>query len=429
MKDNQETVPAVFIGVDWATQEHEVCAVDATGKVLARRSFEHSGDGLAELRTWITALAPQGDLQRVGVAIEVPHGAVVETLLEAELRVFAINPKQLDRFRDRFSPAGAKDDRRDARVLADSLRTDLRCFRALRVAEPAIIRLREWSRMVGEIQEERVRLGNRIREQLRRYFPQMLKLTEDVLAEWFLQIWRIVRTPTEAHSVKEGAIADVLKLERIRKYKAEEILCALRTRPVVVAEGTTDAAVDHIDLMLPRARLLNHQLALAKAKIDELTEALTPEPSTDGEQKVQHDVNVLKSLPGIGRIVLATLLTEASQLLQERDYHALRTLAGVAPVTRRSGKSCTVGMRSACSHRLRNAVYHWSRVATIYEPRSRERYKALRSRGHSHGRALRTVADRLLAVACAMLRSHSLFEVRPPKTVADAPSKEAISTT
>lgn len=408
----------VFVGVDWATQEHEACAVDHTGKVLGHRSFRNTGDGLADLKAWVSDWARGANLESVGVAIEVPHGPVVETLLEAKMAVFAINPKQLDRFRDRFSPAGAKDDRRDARVLADSLRTDTRCFRALKVADPAIILLREWSRMAEEIQQERIRLANRLREQLRRYFPQLIELSEDVLAEWFLELWRLASTPAAARDTTVAAVAELLKTHRIRKHSADKVIEVLRANPVVVAEGTTEAAVDHINLIVPRARLLNHQLSLARGQLDTLTRSLA-EPVSDlipeTDKKEQHDADILRSLPGVGRIVLATLLTEASQPLQERDYQALRTLSGVAPVTRRSGKSCTVGMRSACSHRLRNAVYHWARVATVHDPRSKERYRALRQRGQTHGRALRTVADRLLAVACAMLRSRTLFDSARPK--------------
>jgi transposase len=107
-------------------------------------------------------------------------------------------------------------------------------------------------------------------------------------------------------------------------------------------------------------------------------------------------VAILRSLPGIGRINLATLLAEASGPVSRRDYSALRTLTGVAPVTKRSGKMCVVMMRSAAHGRLRDAVYHWARVAVQRDPASGDRYAALRKRGCSHGRALRGVADRLL---------------------------------
>ena len=87
----------------------------------------------------------------------------------------------------------------------------------------------------------------------------------------------------------------------------------------------------------------------------------------------------------------------------------MRSLAGVAPVTKRSGKSCIVIRRQACQNRLANALYHWARVAVQHDPRSRAKYAELRSRGHTHGRALRQVGDRLLNVACAMLRSGTTF--------------------
>jgi transposase len=105
------------------------------------------------------------------VAIEMTQGPVVEALLERGFCVYGINPKQLDRFRDRFTVAGAKDDRRDAQVLANSLRTDRHAFRRLSNDEPVIVKLREWSRMADELQQERARLASRMREQLWRYYP------------------------------------------------------------------------------------------------------------------------------------------------------------------------------------------------------------------------------------------------------------------
>ncbi len=120
-------------------------------------------------------------------------------------------------------------------------------------------------------------------------------------------------------------------------------------------------------------------------------------------------MEILSSLPGVGRIVLATLLAEAYDPLRRRDYQALRCLSGTAPVTKRSGKSLIVVRRLAAHNRLRDAVYHWARVAVRYDPISKAKYAALRARGHRHARALRSVADRLLAVACARLENQTLF--------------------
>src|ERR1700681_2878129 len=113
-----------FVGIDWASETHQVCLVDADGKVVGERAFAHGGAGLAEMCTWLVGMTP-AEPAGIAVGSEVPHGPIVETLLERGFLVYAINPKQLDRFRDRFTVAGAKDDRRDAHVLGDSLRPAL----------------------------------------------------------------------------------------------------------------------------------------------------------------------------------------------------------------------------------------------------------------------------------------------------------------
>jgi transposase len=114
-------------------------------------------------------------------------------------------------------------------------------------------------------------------------------------------------------------------------------------------------------------------------------------------------------MPGTGRIIAATMLAEASEALAERDYHALRSYTGVAPVTRQSGKRRLIQMRRSCNQRLRNAVYHWSLASIQYDKHSREHYTALRKKGHSHARALRGVSDRLLAVLTAMLKAGTSY--------------------
>ena len=169
---------AWFVGVDWGSQTHQACVSDVAGKLLGERAFEHGGQGLSEMADWLLSFAA-GKAEQVGVAIETPRGPVVESLMERGFAVHAINPKQLDRFRDRISPAGAKDDRRDARVLASALRTDPHCLRRLEPTDPVIVELREWSRLSEEITRERVRQANRMREQLWRYYPQLLAATSD----------------------------------------------------------------------------------------------------------------------------------------------------------------------------------------------------------------------------------------------------------
>src|SRR5216683_5425433 len=137
----------------WATEAHQACVLDSRGRILAERPFAHTGDAIAAFAQWLHEVAGDEPGQ-VAIAIEIPRGAVVETLVERGFHVYAINPKQLDRFRDRHSVAGATDDRRDAFVLGDLVRTDRPSFRRLHLDAPQLLLVRELSRAEEMLLEE-----------------------------------------------------------------------------------------------------------------------------------------------------------------------------------------------------------------------------------------------------------------------------------
>ncbi len=201
-----DTDPLVFVGIDWASTEHQVC-LTGTGDPV-QRAFAHDAGAIGAMVDWLCAQA--GHAGQVAVAIETPHGPIVEALMDRGVAVFAISPQQLDRFRDRFSPAGAKDDRRDALVLASSLRTDRHCFRRVVALDPAVVELREWSRMAEELKGERIRLANRVRQQLWRYYPQALDSADNIGADWVLALWAKAPTPTATRRLTEKKVARVL---------------------------------------------------------------------------------------------------------------------------------------------------------------------------------------------------------------------------
>jgi hypothetical protein len=278
----------------------------------------------------------------------------------------------------------------------------------VQVGDPAVIELREWSRLAEELQQERLRLASRIRQQLWRYYPQLLALADDLTAEWILELWSIAPLPAEAARLREATIAELLQRHRIRRLDAAGVLEVLRQTAITVAAGVTEAAVLHLRSLVARLRLANAEFRQAERTLGELCAGLSQDAAATTGSPC--DADILRSLPGVGTVVLATLLTEAGDPLARRDYAALRTLSGVAPVTKRSGKTRIVVMRYAAQVRLRQAVFHWARVAILHDPKSRSRYEALRRRGYSYGRALRGVADRLLGVACVMLRRQVLFD-------------------
>jgi transposase len=357
-----------------------------------------------------------GKPEVIHVAIEVPHGPVVETLLDHGFKVYAINPKQLDRFRDRFSPAGAKDDSRDAETLSSSLRTDRRAFHQVVLADPAIIELREWSRMADDLRADKIRHANRLREQFRRYYPQMLQLSSDLAEEWIFALWETAPAPAQAARLRQTEVGKLLKRHRIRRIGAAEVLAILKQPALVVASGVTEAAVAHVRVLIESIRLFNRQLKEVHQQLDRLCKLLAEPVASRNEQigpePEQSLVAIIESLPGAGMIVLSTLLAEAFEPLQRADYPILRKLCGVAPVTRRSGKSRAVTRRLACNPRLRNAIHYLADAARRCDEKSKAKYLALKARGCSHARALRTIGDRLLYVACAMLKKRTLFDPR-----------------
>jgi transposase len=250
------------------------------------------------MAAWLMATSSAMEAAQIQIAIEVPHGPVVEALIERGFTVHSINPKQMDRFRDRFTLARAKDDSRDAEVMASALRTDPRCFRLLAVADPVVIELREWSRITEDLRAERNRLTNRTREPLWRYFPAMLQLEDDLGAEWLLDLWQAVSAPDKAARVRETTIAGLLKRNRIRRFGAAHVLEVLRQPPMQVAIGTVEAAQAHVATLIARVRLVNRQLKEAHQRLDTLTARLIPTEAEPGQRK-QHDVEILASLPGV----------------------------------------------------------------------------------------------------------------------------------
>ena len=393
----------LFVGIDWATEEHAICILDRDRKILDQRKVKHSGAGLAEL-TELLAKHDEGNPAQVAVGIEIPRGAVVEYLVERGYAVHSLNPKQMDRFRDRHTVAGAKDDRLDAFVIADSLRTDLHLFHKVQLDHPLVIRLRELSRTEENIQQEQVRAGNQLRELLIRYYPQALKLSPELDEPWFWDL--LEKVPLPAKKLSPSKIKNILSSHRIRRLDAEAVRQVLDEPALKLAPGAAEAASEHVLLILPKLRLLHNQRKDLKQRI----EALLDKMGTEGQFAEHRDVTILRSLPGVGQTVAATMFAEASQPLSERDYHALRAYGGTAPITRRSGKGKVIVMRRSCSGRLRDAIYHWSRVSTQWDPWSKAHYAELRAKGHRHGRALRGVADRLLAVLIAMLKTGTVYD-------------------
>jgi len=392
----------LFVGIDLGRFKHVASIVDASGMLVDGRSFQHSVEGISSTVDWLIDAANQ-DADRLSLAIEKPHGAVVETQLERGLAGFALNRKQVDRFRDRFSLSGAKDDRRDAFVLADALRTDQRRFQRLTLPPAEIILMRERLRGRVQLVKQHVALSSQLRELIVRCWPHLLELAprNRAIDAFFAELLLLF---FDTDNQRLDALRALIRKHRIRRVSFDDVVRALQSPPLGVAPATLQASTERVHDLIPQLMLVREQ----RRRLDQQLESWFLEIRRC--RQPSDDAVILASLPGIGAVVLATMLTYAHEPIRLRHLDALRSLSGIAPVTKQSGRRRIVLLRRSRSQPLNYAVHHWAQIAVRHDHKSKQHYDRLRNNGHPHARALRGVADRLLTVAVAMLRNRSFYQ-------------------
>jgi transposase len=398
-----------YVGIDWGSESHAVCVVDAAGHRREERCVDHTADAVQACLEWIMIFTGATPAQ-IAVAIETPRGALVDTCLARRLRVFAVNPKQLDRFRDRHTVAGAKDDRRDAWVLADSLRTDPAAFQQVHTEDPIVVQLRELSRAEEDLDAEFRRLANQLRSQVQRLVPEVLALCPGADEPWFWALLQVAPTPAAQRRLTRARVDHLLRAHRIRRWRGADVVARLQAPLFPHAPGVVEATEAQIHLILPRLEVVHTQQLACGRQLEQLLQQLRDRPREADQRGEHRDIAILESLPGVGRKVAVTMLAEAAEPLAQRNYDRLRAHLGTAPVTTASGKRRLVSMRRACNRRLRWAAYHWGRASVQHDAPSAAYYRDLRARGHRHGRALRSVVDRWLRILIAMLRQNTLYD-------------------
>lgn len=265
--------------------------------------------------------------------------------------------------------------------------------------------IRELSRTEENIGAELHRSVNQLYQLLLRYYPQLLQFCATPDEPWLYVLLELAPTPERGAKLKLARIRQLLAKHRIRRWSAEEIADVLAAPALPLAPGSVEAASEHVLLLIPQLRLLATLRKQVAGRMEDLLDAMAASASDAPENELFRDVSLLRSLPGIGRVVTGAFLAEAAGPLRQRDYYAIRAHGGIAPVTRQSGKSEHLGMRYRCNSRLRNALHHWARTSVQHDSRSKQQYARLRAAGHSHGRALGGIADRLLTVLIAKLKT------------------------
>jgi transposase len=391
----------LFVGDDWAEDHHDVEVMDEAGKVLARRRLPEGAAGMAQLHGLVGGLLGQeADGSEVRVGIETGHGPWVMALLAAGYRVYPVNPQQSARFRGRHGVSGAKSDAGDAHVLADMVRTDSHQLREAAGDSPDAEGIKVLARTHKTMIWERTREVQRLRHQLREYFPAALEAFGDLDAPDALELLARAPDPERARRLTRAQVSAALKRARRRGIpgKADAILAALRSEQLAQPPALTAAYAATVRSLIAVITALNEQV---QALEEQVKEHFGRHP----------DAEIYLSQPGIGSILGARVLAEFGDAPgRYRDGKARRNYAATSPITRASGKKKVVTARFVHNDRLVDALNAQAFAALNASPGARACYDEFRARGAEHNDALRRLANKLVGILHGCLKTRTLYD-------------------
>ena len=392
----------LLVGLDWADEKHDVCIRDEFGATLTELTIAHSREGLELLRDQVRA-ASRGQETEVLCAIETNQGLLVNFLLEQGWTVYALNPKAVDRYRDRLRNARAKSDRLDAWLLADILRTDRQLHRPIQPDSELVRELRELTRSREDLGQESVRLINQLQACLKTYWPESLGFFSELDRPIALDF--LARYPTwkQAHKASLKVLQAYFKTHHHPRWeqKAQAIYEALRA-PRIDAPAY---------LVRPRSRQMLHLVRQLQTVTADLK---TFDKEIERLLGMHPDGQLFLSLPGAGANLAARMLAEIGDSRERyATANSLQCDAGTAPVTKKSGKSLSVVLfRRTCKKQLRHALHLFAGSSLQYCPWARTLYEEQRAKGKRYAEAVRTVANRWVKIIFGMRRSGSCYDER-----------------
>lgn len=378
-----------YLGVDWADQTHAIWVVAADGTKITARTVPHTAEGLSDWGRELDQWRAQGI--ELWAAIERREGRVVDFLLDHGVVVYPVNPKALDRARDRFRQSGAKDDPFDARVLADFLRTDHPHLQALQPSSAAAQELKLLTEDYQRQIRQQTRLVNQLTNTLKAYYPRALEIAEltTALAQEFL---RSYPTPESVSALTERKWQRWARAHRLSDARTRELWGRLQQPQLPVPAHVVRA----------KARLtrsLVEQLTLVVAAVAEYRKAIE-----DFFGRIP-TAQWARTLPigehGITAPTLWARLGDAPGRWE--SFRHLQAQAGAVPITKRSGKQQrVVQFRYACDKGLRYVVDHVAFLSLLSSEWARAYYDLQRERGHPHRQALRALGAKWLKIIFVM---------------------------
>ena len=385
-----------YIGVDWADAAHVIWVEDEHGTKVLARTVPHTADGLAEWGRWLDEQRTQGI--ELWAAIERPDGRVVDFLLDHGVLVYPINPKALDRARDRYRPSKSKSDFFDARVLASFLRTDQAHLAALQPSSDAAQELKLLTRDYDRLVREQTRLVNQLTAALKEYYPRVLEVCADLTAKRTAAFLRAYPTPAVLAELTEATWQQFAAAHRWSAGQAA-VLWPVLQRPQLSVPAHVARAKSRLVLVLLQ------QLEPVVTAVDEYRQVVMD------CFVVQPAAEWASTLPASQGTLVPTSWAELGDALGRwRSWQHLQGYSGVVPVTRSSGKSQSVSFRFACNLHLRRALQQFAFCSLKSSEWARAYYDRQRARGHRHQAALRALAAKWVKIIFVLWTRHVPYD-------------------
>ncbi len=390
----------LFIGDDWAEDHHDIEVMDTDGRTKIRAKLPEGAAGIAKFHNIIANFhGNDAAPSEVLIAIETDRGPWVAALVAAGYTVYAVNPLQAARYRDRRTVSGAKSDSADAHVLADMVRTDSHQLRAVAGDTAEVEAVKVLTRAHKTLIWERTRHMQRLRHALREYFPAALEAFDDLCAVDALQLLDKAADPDTASKLSLPQIRAALKRARRRdiNVKSERVQAILRSEQLSQPQALTAGYAVTTRSAVAVLRALNEQIAVLQARVEDTF-------------KQHPDAEVVRSQPGMGCVLGARILAEfGDDPHRYRSAKARKNYAGTSPITRASGKKTVVATRFVHNDRLVDALLQQAFTTIRTSPGARSYYDRQRARGVDHYAALRHVANRLVGILHGCLKGRSRY--------------------
>jgi len=392
----------LFVGDDWAEAHHDIEIVDETGRRLIWARLPEGLAGISRFHELVADhLDPDAGPAQVLVGIETDRGPWVQALIAAGYTVYAINPFQASRYRDRHAASGAKSDPGDAHVLAEIVRLDRDHHRPVAgdsdVAEHVKAAARAHQSMIWSRQAQ----VNTLRSTLREFYPAALAAFPDLTSADALAVLSAAPSPEAGKRLTQSRVETLLaKAGRQRNLtkKASQIRVALNTDQLTARPGVVDAYTAAVSALVAVITVMVAQTEVLAGQVEQ---GFGRHP----------DVEIYRSQPGLGTILGARVLAEfGDDPNRYADAKARKNYSGMSPITRASGTKRVVLARHARNRRLGDALYQQAFCALTSSAGARAFYDRHRDRGATHHQALRALGNRLVGILHGCLRHHTRYD-------------------